>query len=416
MAQKDIHSFIVQFAEVMWVAMLNAARQSGGMGTDAELKGLDKNLSVGGWWKSAVGTIVADEVKNSWVINGKETPLSDYVKAEMEIRERKWQYYKDVAASEPNRAVELLTYQEIFCHNGKLITPKYIGLTCNRRASRFLGAMILRKALQDENGKPLEMDYTVPISVSNWSNEGMRIAEQVHENVGVNQAKKNMSVLDMLFAARNLIGLGANQNKIRTLFGEGQGIKLYHTILLAAKFPGLRILERAKLEPGQPGYYPLASVKFPVLQGFAQRLDEKSLAEYNAKAAKQNKAPVGLVSEEEVAAYFQEVTKDPTGNEDDRALDKNGIANIATVNPNPFAKITANRIRNTKDQAAEAKLTRIGVMAPACECLIVLDDQNDYVKVEPILDAIVKLPAGKQRDKALKAIAGILNIEVPGVK
>lgn len=403
----EVNSIIVPFAKVMWNKAFNRARPTGNYGDANQRKALVGQLAREAWWKGPNGLVEADTLSSTWKVDGNPLPLSTLVEQEMERRNEQWKFLKMQAENDTSKANDLKIFEEIYVHNGKLIRPEYLGVTGNRRGSAFLEAMIVRSTLKADDGNtPLPRDYDIPLRIDDFSDQERRLDEQVKENVGKTQANLATSSLDMLLIAREMLSLGSTQGKLRTRFGDSQGVKMYYMCIMDRKYPDLKIINRCQLPADDPTWIPLQSVKYPVLQDMAQRFDAASTDEHNKKLAKKNEGPKPVLTREEVADYFADVRKNPDGGSI-KMLDKNAVLSISQVHANPFVQLAAKRVYTNAEDDAN-KLKKAEVFGPACENLIILEGQGDLPFAEKILDGLVKLGKGKVRDNAEAAILEIL--------
>lgn len=419
MAKKyEVGNVFMPFAEVMWDTDINKNRTSRNYGTEAQQKAIRQSLAEDCWWPGE--QIEADIIEGSvWKVDGKDVPLTEQRDKELKRRKAQWDAAIATAAANPSKANELLIFERMFVHNGKLIVPKVHAIVCHRRASEFFTAMVQRSQMRGENqkgpdgkeipdsGKPLELNFNVPVATKDWSNEEARIIEQVRENDGKMRGNLPTSELDRLAVGQYLVGHGANQNKLRKVFGASNGVRIYHLVMLDAMFPSVQIIERLNRKPGDPGWINITAVKYPILQDMAQRLNEDDLKKQNNKLQAKGEDPKGLCNLSEVEKYFADVKKNPTGDGADRVMDKNGIYNISVVTKNDAVKIAADVIHKN---AGKERLDDLNIIGPVCNTALNFKHEGDYPELEVITLALAKLPKGKQRDKAFKACKEALGV------
>ena len=162
-------SQVVAFAEVAWFKETNRARPTGDYG---ELNALRNSFKERGWLIDDNGTIKTEELADSLI----ERALKE--------RQDKWDTLKAQAAANSNTLVDLRTFEELYCEKGKLIVPKWLGISGNRRNEAFYPAMVERKK---EN---LELSKEVPIIIRHYENALQRLMDQVDENEMKNLGKK----------------------------------------------------------------------------------------------------------------------------------------------------------------------------------------------------------------------------------
>lgn len=154
-----------------------------------------------------------------------------------------------VRIQETNVSVSLAdqcrVFEAVHTKNGKLIMPKYIGVTCYRRGEAFLLANTIRAK------KGLEPATEVPAVVREYKNRMEQYADNLLENDGKTDAAMAMTMADRVFAVREMFRLNASEADImRSLGGEGhRGMaqKLHRLCKLDAGFPDLEIVDRIKI-------------------------------------------------------------------------------------------------------------------------------------------------------------------------
>ncbi len=402
-----IASVIKDFARIFWIREFNAARRTGIYGEKKDDEVLRTALATSSdcWWKETGGQVTADTVDAIWKVNGKDVKIKDLIPEEMERRQSQWNMYKTIAEAEPNRASELLVFEQGFVdEKGKLKIPDTIGVTCNRRAKQFLLAMIQRNNIVPEKGQPkLTLDWTVPVRFGDWSDELTRITEQNRENWGKFRGNLASSPLDGLLSARDMLMLGATQARLRETFGDSLGVKYYHIIMLSKRFPSVKIVERLSLDAGLKEYIPLASVQYPILQDMAQRTTPEETEAYNKKKSGKDGFPKPVLSLGEVELYFSDVKKSATG-DSVKMADKNVVGEMVKVyHDHPFISLAAKRIHGN-NAADTAKLKEVAeATAEISRNIMLLNEQGDLPAIEKIAEHFAKLKKGKQRNEAEKA-------------
>lgn len=413
MAKAPVHSIIVRFRDLAWFPELNLARQSGDYGKERDREMLREKLASENWWKNVNGTVECDEISQKWCEGRKAEAVKQ--------RHSQWEFYKVTAQQNPGEKWKLDVFEAIFVEESKIVSPKYIGITGNRRASEFFEAQLLRARMVDDDeftdeaktiknpnfGKPLPFDDTVPATVKDYSDPLFRLEEQAKENLGKNQCFFAGTPVDHLLIAKEMLGMGANQNKIRTAFGATAGVKFHGICVLNVRYPKLAIIERMKLTPGNAAskemefpkmWINIAKIKHTQMQDFTQRFDVRSTEEYNNKNSTKQGFPKPVLSEKEVELYFAnpdsvEKLRDP------KMMDKNAIASISNVNDNPISRLTAKAIHDNNPES----LKSLAKIATACNYLLTLENDGDNGDVDRLLASLTAIAHGDARNAAFKA-------------
>ncbi len=422
MAQ-SAHSILIHKARCMWLAFLNIARSTGNMGTESELKAVEKSLAEKGWVKDANGIVEIDECGKGrkWIIDGKEVLLSTLVEKEMADRKERHEALQKAAKFDNKDLLKLAVWEEIYMKGGKLIPVDFIGVSGNRRDFVYLNAMVERSKLTEEvmvkdekTGKESLVkrklppaDHMIPVIVDDYSDELNRLEKQAQENRLKTTGFLQGSPVDEFLAAGKMLQCGSSQSRLRDTYGATNGVKYFWTHALATRYKGLRIRERIVLKSDERGYIPIASIKHAKLQSMGQRYTEADTAAYNASKTMKGKPPMAVLTEEEVGKYFDNPSADDEP-KDPKMLEKGGVTTLATQHANKIVQMTATRIlKNTNG----TELKPAEHLANVCDDLLILEAQADHIGAEKIIAALVKLPKGKARDTAEKAIFKILGIE-----
>lgn len=91
---------------------------------------------------------------------------------------------------------------------------------------------------------PSTIETKIPIEVVTFTNELEREAFMVEENTKKKEGYTPMNVDDNLTTAVRMIDHGANQARLRHLYGPSPGQKLFSYIKLAKRFPSLDLIAR----------------------------------------------------------------------------------------------------------------------------------------------------------------------------
>ncbi len=442
MADKvQTHSIIARFAETMSSPLLNAARPTGNYGDEGQLKTLTETLAERAWLKDTNGAINADRVISSWDIDNetiaqfqaqgvtveKRLPLKQLADLEMIRRQGVWDTYKVAKNSDPgtpdkpsHAAIVLQVWEKMYLEKGKIIAPKYLVVTGNRRSSVFFDAMVKRFSLivpvgedcpdgSKGDGKKTYgiagIDDTLPVVIDDYSGNKFRLEAQLRENEMKKKGFLPGSPIDQYRSAIKMMEYGASQSRLRETFGSPTiGVKLYYMRVLDMRYKNLHITERVQLKPENPDSIPLNMVSHNILQGMGQRFDQESTNEYNGKKTTKG-GPFPVLTEREVDNYFRVEMK--KGRVVSKIMDKTAIETIKSTSSNPVIRTVAEAIYNNETKTFEPLLR----MSEGFDALILLEAEGDYPNVEKVIKTLAVTPKGPQRtaleNKLLAVIAPV---------
>ena len=325
MAKAKMLSQVIHPSQIIWFRDTNLARKTGDYGN---LDSLKESLVNTGWQLTGDGTIECEK-------------LPEHLKARaFDERSSRWLELQTQAKVDPKKLVDLSVFEELYTKNGKIVEPEYLGISGNRRSEVFFDAMVIRRSAQ----QPISDE--IPVMVKHYDSPLDRLSEQMRENEWKLVGFKQPSPVDKLLAAKEAIELGASQARVRELFKDGMGIKLWWIVELNARFPELRIVERMQLDPKDPEFVNVQSAKFDDLQKLGLRSNPEALAAHNGKI--REKMEISGSSEEEILSkqsapisasevdsYFRGKRE---GGNADKIMKKETIENLSKNSPSSVAR------------------------------------------------------------------------------
>lgn len=276
---------IVRIHRLHWFKELNAARQSLNYGDDKQVSELKTSLAVHGWKCDDNGMIKVERM--------------DPPKLERALKERElfWEDLKGTAKQNSDKVIDLNVFEEIYTDGkGKLRQDiDFCPITANRRGTLYFAAMVQRRV---SNLGDITVD--VPIIIEEHANALDRLISQVDENEFKTQGFLEMSMVDKLLAAKEILSLGGTQTHLRRAFKDGTGMKLHGVLVLNRRFPNLGIVERCKLPQDDPRWINLAALP-QNLSPLVLRTDAEELEKENARIRKSGKGdPIRPAEEKDV--------------------------------------------------------------------------------------------------------------------
>lgn len=382
MAKQNVRTLsqIVPVASVAWFKDTNRARPTGDYG---KLDQLRNSMVERGWLMDDNGTLKVEVMPD---------PLKD--RAEKERKDR-WDTLKAAASADSNKLVDLKTFEEIYTDGkGKLLPVEYLGISGNRRSEVFFPAMVERKK---ENQ---DLTKEIPVIVCTFTNAVDRLKAQIDENEMKALGFMDMTDVDRLLSAKELVELGATQADLRRAFKDGTGQKLWGVITLDKRFPALGIISRMRKGPEEEGFIRLSSVKFSDLPTLVLRTDPKALAEKNQQLKTGGKEEIKPAVEADIEAYFS--GPKPEGNKD-KIMKRENIEQMGESSVKPLALVAKAIIGNNTDVVKHYLPFALGFNA--------FDDlilAGDGPFAEMILTRLARTPKDKRGDVA-KAVKEVLD-------
>ncbi len=305
----------VNLPDVFWFAEDNVARAVTG---HFRKEGDRSTVAVAmfpGWNQNKSGPLIV-------------RPLSDEEKSEALRRlSSSWEALKaanlsdeplTIRIDDANVSVSLAdqcrVFEQIFTKNGKLITPKYAGVTGYRRGESWLLASTLRAK------RNLEPAIDLPVIVREYKNKQDQYADNVLENAGKMDAAMAMSSADVALACILMVELGASESDLQKSLGgpskRGTAQKMFALARLNGLHPKLDV--KAAVKAG--------TIKIPALDKEAMR----KMAQEDASA-------------EDVKAYLENPKKEKNQK---KAMGRPAIERLKENNPCIAVKMVCQAILN----------------------------------------------------------------------
>lgn len=385
-------AILVPVSSVIWFKEMNKARATGNYGTADQLKTLRGYLAASGWRQSGDGTIEVEKLPDN---------LKDRAAKE---RHDRWEFLKLQAKQDVEKLIDLAVFEELYVENGKLRPVEYLGVSGNRRSTVFFDAMVDRRRA----GEPLTT--VLPVQVCVFESDLERLETQTGENEFKTAGFIEMSTLDKLQAAKEMVELGAIQNDIRKAFKDGTGQKLWGILQLNKRFPDLNLIERMGRDPKDPSWINIGAVKND-LSSLITRTDPEELEEKNRKIRDkmkiQGKSDAAIEVElfqpagrDDVEAYF--MGRKEEGNAE-KIMKKDTIKGLSENFPaRPLAKMAKAVYDNNVDVVKAYRVAAEGFNA--IDSLLA---DNDYPPVETLLVGITKV-TGEARQELLKKLLALI--------
>jgi len=228
----------------------------------------------------------------------------------------------------------LRSWDQLFTKKGKVMVPSHGVVYAHRRWSVFSVVQALRAKMG------LEIQQEVPCEIILGSEQD-RYERCLLENAKKKDGTRPVSFTDNLYGAYKMRSLGCSQNDLRKVWKAGTGQKLWRLLDLNAKFPEVKLLDKA-----------LAG-EFNVEQTDKERLQVL----LNGKTDKETGVVLATPAEE---AKVLEYLANPKGDNENAAkiASKEKIQNLSKHSPIILIKDTASAIV-ANDLASLAKYTDV---------------------------------------------------------
>lgn len=267
------HGF-ASISEIGWLPSRNIRED---YGTEQEMKALDEAMYPG--WGQAFPC--------------ETTHLSDEDKASViSHRMARWSMLKEQAKANADMAVRLRVFETLFVEKGKLLEPKVLGNTGNRRGSRWEDIQF--KRLKDQ----LEILDQIPVYYKEHASEASRREAQMFENFGRENAAKTLNGREIVRACHLFFKVGYKESDLmKTGLKRGICQKLHRLYQLDAAFPGIKMVERILRPDTDDTSIPWGSLDKEVLKELLDAREKEGADKKNrpiTTAAEVEKYVVGL--------------------------------------------------------------------------------------------------------------------------
>ncbi len=378
----QVHAQIMPVGEIFHHKEFNIARLSGDYGTESEVAKIQASIVSKAWLMNGDGVIEVVKITEDW----KNRAIAYLTAA--------WEDLKKRVETDKKLLPALHVFEQNRVAKGKIIVPKYMGVSGNRRFSVLDAANASRYSAEPS----LPIVTEVPVIVQTFENEKERMIAQCLENMGKLEGFTKMSEKDMLRAAQMILAKGGIQDDLRRAFTATTGQKLYGILTLDKRFPSVRLLERLINTDATANdhlrYGPIPGSKLPNL---VLRSDPTALAKENAKLKTAGKGQLEALTAESLEEFLgTKKVNEP------KIMDKKNIAALEQQNPNVVVQRVAKSITaNDTDP-----LNKYIAHAVAFNALDTLVD-----KIGPEIEAIlVSLTKAADLSLAVKAVKSALKV------
>lgn len=392
MGSVNVHSQMVKVSEVFHHPDFNAARMSGDYGSEKELKKLQELLTVEGWRMNGDGVLEVVAITDDWK------------KRAVEELTAQWEELKERVSKGDNKASSLLhVFEMIRTAKGKIIVPKYMGVSGNRRNKVLLNANVARYESEKGDLNGLKGDDAVitqyPVLVREFANEKERVIAQMLENMGKLEGFDKPSEKDMLLCAQVILAKGGIQDDVRRAFGASTGQKVFGILTLDNRFKELDLLNRIiNTDAKDPRFIRYGPIKGAKLPGLVLRSDPKELAKKNLAertAGQPETQPLTLEGLEEFLGT--KMVNQP------KIMDRKNIEALSQNNPVGVGKAYAKAVMENNTDVLNKYLANATVYN-AVESLC---DKGVGPELDTILTAILK---AQDLGVAIKSIKHALKV------
>lgn len=383
------HSQIVKVGEVFHHPEFNKARLSGEI-NEGKQKELQASMISEGWRQNGDGVLEVVKIDDSW----KERAVKELT--------AKWDDLKAKVETDAKMQPYLHVFELNRVSKGKIIVPKYMGISGNTRDKLLPEVNTARYVA----GQGVITEY--PVLVREFENSMERIIAQAIENTGKLTGFSKMTEKDLILCAseiynesKKLRGGKAQQNDIRRAFGDSTGQKLFGILTLDERFPKVKLKYRlTELKPEQKdeGFIRFSSINGPALPNLVMRSDSASLLAENRKRTTKGEAELVPLNEEGLENFLGT----PRANAA-KIMSKDNISGMTTEMTNSLIQATAKAVLdNDKDPLKRFEAHAMVYNAVDSLCTVGLGPDLDV-----ILTAITK---AQDPNVAVKSVKHALKV------
>lgn len=320
----QVHAQVIQVSDVYHHPEFNVARLSGDYGSEAELAKIQASIVREGWRMNGDGVIEVVKITEDW----KNRAVKD-------LTER-YEALKTKASGDKKYLPSLHVFEVNRVSKGKIIVPKYMGVSGNRRFSVLDAANAARYSAEPSLPEVTE----IPAIIQVFENEKERMIAQCLENMGKLEGFAKMSEKDMLRAGQLILAKGGIQDDLRRAFTATTGQKLYGILTLDKRFPTVRLVERLiNTDATAPDHLRYGPIPGPKLPNLVLRSNPTELAKENAKLKTAGKGQLEALTAESLEEFLgTKKVNEP------KIMDKKNIAALADQNPNTIVQRVAKAI------------------------------------------------------------------------
>lgn len=384
MANVNVHSQMVKVSDVFHHPEFNIARLSGDYGSEKELAKLESLLVVEGWRMNGDGVLEVVAITDEW----KSRAITELT--------AQWEKLKEsVSKAEKDSNDILHVFETVRVTKGKIITPKYMGVSGNRRNKVLLSANVARYQVSGDDA----IITSYPVLVRDFPSDKDRIVAQMLENMGKLEGFDKPSEKDMLLCAQQIMQKGGIQDDIRKAFGATTGQKVYGILTLNNRFPDVKLLDRIiNTDPKHPSFVRYGPIKGAKLPNLVLRSDTKELAKKNAQERTAGQPETQPLTKEGLEEFLgTKMINQP------KIMDRKNIEALAENNPVNVGKAYAKAVVDNNTDLINKFLAHATVYN-ACETLC---DKG----IGPDLDLILgSLTRAQDLSAAVKSVKHALKV------
>jgi hypothetical protein len=232
-----------KLSKVYWDNSRNASRIVGGLYKDQKDEHRLISLLVPGW-DVGLGRVLATpmtEEEQKTAVEALKTRHAELQGADLSVEPEEVKLGDGkVTFTKPE---QLIAFEAVHCDkNGKIITPKFRGVTCYRRGNTLLKVNTIRMK------KGMEPITELPVSVKEYTDNAVgELEDNLIENVNKTKGSRGVNDSALLAACREMFKLGASESKFqKRIFDNKRGMaqKVHRLCRLDKAYPDLRIIDR----------------------------------------------------------------------------------------------------------------------------------------------------------------------------
>jgi hypothetical protein len=337
-------------------------------------------------------------------------PITDEQKARaVKERQEEWESLKAIAhqpAAPKDAMANLIEFEfNYVSRKGKkeeVIAPEFLGCTGNRRSMcvrhaqrRLLLDPKNSEALKSDEGTKSLLDIRLYALYEEFKDDDQRLMRQLSENTAKTEGFKNLSILEVMYSVRSGVEAGRiSQADLREAYKDGEGQRLYGFLVLNARFPGLKLMQRLHLPDSNPDQIVYSSLPQGGKEGFStvvRRSDEYTLNEYNKKQIAAGGDIEGFMDQNAVDLWFRTV-RDRRKNAT-KMMDKTGIQQLQNANPVIAFKKIAEDILSNK----HGNIEKYTAGADAINGVTELLGKPEFQSVTDVIASVHAIPEGQGR-------------------
>lgn len=264
----------------------------------------------------------------------------------------------------------LRSWDQLFTKKGKIMIPSHGVVYAHRRWNVYPVVQAFRAKMG------LDIQQDIPCEIIT-GNEQARYERCLLENAKKKDGTRPVTFVDNLHGAYKMRSLGCSQSDLRRVWNHGTGQKLWRLLDLNAKFPDLKIMDKA------------CAGTFNVEQTDKERLQTL----LNGKTDKDTGVVLAKAADEAQVLEYLSNPKADNGNAA-KIASKEKIANLSKHSPVILIKDTASAIA-ANDLAALAKYTDVAPDLNLATNAIMVANAKERAEIREFLGHFVKQEVAK---------------------